>query len=96
MITDGKNGATAHTDHESWFMPVFPVKIKEATGAGDAFASTLTVALLEQRPLDEALRMATAQSSSVIQHIGPQEGLMKMEDLKKRLKKFSKIKPTLI
>ncbi len=96
VITDGKNGAWAHTDQEQWFCPVFPVKPKEATGAGDAFAATLTVALLQEKPLDEALRMATAQSASVIQHIGPQQGLLKMDALKKVMSKFSKIRPTRI
>jgi sugar/nucleoside kinase (ribokinase family) len=94
IITDGKNGADAFDGQTHWHMPVYPVKIVEATGAGDSFATGVTVALMKKQPLEEALRWGTANSWSVIQQIGPQKGLLDDKQMRRVLKKFSKIKAT--
>ena len=91
IITDGKNGADAFDGVTHWHMPTFPGEPKETTGAGDSFATGVTVALLKGLPLNEALRWGTANSSSVIQEIGPQKGLLDERGMKRVLKKFSKI-----
>src|SRR5690606_30783037 len=45
FITDGMRGAYASNGIESWFMPVYPKDAYERTGAGDAFSSTVSIAL---------------------------------------------------
>ncbi len=96
VITDGKNGAYAFDGKTQWHMPVFPVKSIESTGAGDSFASTMTVALLKDLDLPTSLRWGTANAASVVQHIGPQSGLLTSEHIKNMLSRFSKIKPSIV
>lgn len=96
VITDGKNGAYAFDGQTQWYMPAFPITPKESTGAGDSFASTMTLALLDGQDLPTALRWGSANAASVIQHIGPQAGLLDAAQLKNMMKRFSKIKPTII
>lgn len=96
VITDGKNGAYAFDGKTQWHMPVFPVQLIESTGAGDSFASTMTVALLKGFDLPTALRWGTANAASVVQYIGPQSGLLTSKHIKNMLNRFRKIKPSII
>ncbi len=83
VITDGKDGAYAYDGKNAWFMPPYPDPKPpyERTGAGDAFASTLTSALALGKSLDEALMWGPINSMSVVQQIGAQKGLLKRGDL---------------
>jgi sugar/nucleoside kinase (ribokinase family) len=92
IITDGKNGADAYDGQTHWHMPAFDGTPVETTGAGDSFATGVTVALLKKKSLEEALRWGSANAWSVIQQIGPQKGLLDVAGMKKTLKKFAKVK----
>lgn len=87
FITDGINGAYASDGTQLWFMPVYPQEPFERTGAGDAFASTVTSALLLGKPLEEALHWGPINSMSVVQQVGAQKGLLTREALEDYLKK---------
>lgn len=91
VITDGINGAYAYdtrdNKNEYWFMPVYPHKPYERTGAGDAFASTVTVALVQGKSLEEALLWGPINSMSVVLYVGAQEGLLTPEKLQDFLAK---------
>ncbi|MBU1034875.1 carbohydrate kinase family protein, partial [Patescibacteria group bacterium] len=96
VITDGKNGAESYNGTHHCHMPVFPVNPLEKTGAGDSFAIGMTAAILLGKPMDEALRWGTTNSWSVIQHYGPQKGLLTTSEIRKVLKKFPRIKPKIV
>lgn len=83
VITDGMNGAYASDGVEAWFMPVYPHDAYERTGAGDAFASTMSVALLMGKTLQEALMWGPINSMSVVQYVGAQEGLLSPDKIEK-------------
>ena len=87
VITDGKNGAWSFDVATTYFCPIFPVKVVESTGAGDAFSSGMIGALLHNLPLSEALRWGAVDSASVIGFVGPQKGLLSVAQIKSRLKK---------
>ncbi len=87
FITDGIKGAYASDGTQLWFMPVYPQEPFERTGAGDAFASTVTSALLLGKTLDEALMWGPINSMSVVQQVGAQKGLLTREALEDYLKK---------
>jgi sugar/nucleoside kinase (ribokinase family) len=87
VITDGIKGAYAFDGTDTWFMPVYPQDPYERTGAGDAFASSVTAALALGLPLYEALRWGPANSAGVIQKIGAQEGLQTRKELEKMLER---------
>jgi len=69
------------------FMPIFPDPKPplERTGAGDSYASTFTSALALGKDLNEALRWAMVNPTSVVQHIGAQEGLLDRAELEEWL-----------
>lgn len=81
FISDGIKGAYASDGKESWFMPIYPHAPYERTGAGDAFASTISVALLMGKPIQEALTWGPVNSMSVVQYVGAQKGLLPMDKL---------------
>ncbi|MFZ2522661.1 MAG: carbohydrate kinase family protein [Minisyncoccia bacterium] len=90
VITDGINGAYAYeasNTEDFWFMPIYPHKPFERTGAGDAYASTIVSALAKGVPFGEAMRWAGINSMSVVQKIGAQEGLLAQEKIQEFLDK---------
>ncbi len=83
IITDGPRGAYVYDGNEMWFMPPYPDPKPpyERTGAGDAFASTVTAALAIGKNLEEALRWGPVNSMSVVQYVGAQKGLLSKEEI---------------
>jgi len=98
-ITDGKRGAYLYNDDKMWFMPIYPDPKPpiNRTGAGDAFSSTFTIAILIGKTPEEALRWGPANSMSVTQQIGARAGLLSRKDLEEILSKApAGYKPRLI
>lgn len=87
VITDGPDGAYAFYDNTAVFIPAYPdpKPAYERTGAGDAFASTFTVAMALGKTVEEALKWASINSANVVQFIGAQKGLLTREVLEKTL-----------
>lgn len=89
VITDGAKGAYLFDGTNLWFMPPYPDPKPpyNRTGAGDAFASTLTAALALGKSITDALLWAPINSASVVQHIGAQKGLLTLNQIKEWLTK---------
>ena len=81
-ITNGANGASL-CDRKSIFQgfPIPNIEVLETTGAGDAFGSTLTAAIMRKQSMPEALNQAMSNSESVLQHRGAKEKLLTREEL---------------
>ncbi len=90
-ITDGVRGAYAYDGKEMYSMRLYPDPKPpiSRTGAGDAFSSTFTVALVLGKDVKEALRWGPINSMSVVQGIGAQAGLLTREKLEEYLRKAS-------
>lgn len=88
-ISDGPNGAYASDGNTVYFTTMYPdiAPPLERTGAGDAFASTFTVAIALGKTISEALSWGPINSMSVVQCIGAQEGLLSREKLEAYLEK---------
>ncbi len=88
-ITDGPNGAYASAPEGRFFMPIYPdiAPPYERTGAGDAFASTFTAAIMRGKGVQEALMWAPINSMNVVQKPGAQEGLLTESQLLEFLEK---------
>src|SRR3989338_8012734 len=88
VITDGPKGAYAYDGENFWFMRTYPDPKPplSRTGAGDAFSSTVTVALALGLDLKEALRWGPVNSMSVVQQIGARAGLLTRHQLEEFLK----------
>jgi len=78
VMTDGRHGAYAFDGTRKMFVPMYPDARMpfERTGAGDAFASTVTAALSLGKSLEEALLWGPINSMSVVQDVGAQRGLL--------------------
>jgi ribokinase len=88
IITDGRDGAYSFDGTEMLHIPMYPDHRapKERTGAGDAFASTITAALAIGIPYRDALLWAPINSMAVVQEIGAQKGLLSRARLEEYLR----------
>ncbi len=86
-ITDGPAGAYASSPEGRFFMPIYPDPGPpvERTGAGDAFASTFTAAIMRGKSVTEALAWGPINSMNVVQHPGAQEGLLSEAEIQNLL-----------
>ncbi len=87
-ITDGTHGAYAFDGNEMLVVPMYPDQKApyERTGAGDAFASSVSAALALGLPLREALLWGPINSMCVVQDVGAQRGLITRAQLDEYLK----------
>jgi ribokinase len=65
-------GCVAGRRGETWVVEPVPVPVVDTTGAGDAFAGALAVALMERRPFVEAACFAAAASHLAVTGYGSQ------------------------
>lgn len=77
VITDGPKGSWA-TDGEMIYRAGMyeDVEVVDRTGAGDAFGSGLVAKLVTGKTMEEALTFASANSTSVVQHVGAKRGIL--------------------
>lgn len=88
VITDGRRGAQASDDQAVYFCPVLDTSRVDTLGAGDAFASGFTGALYLKNNLQTALIFGTINATSVVNHYGAQKGLLTLEKIQQKQKKF--------
>ncbi|HRH93045.1 MAG TPA: carbohydrate kinase family protein [Candidatus Peribacteria bacterium] len=85
-ITDGPNGTYAGDGTHCYHCPIRKdVKVFDSTGAGDAFGTGATWALLTGRSLPTALVAGTLNAASVIQVLGAQAGQLKETEMLSQL-----------
>ncbi|MDB5195385.1 MAG: Ribokinase [Parcubacteria group bacterium] len=87
LITNDRHGAYGFDGTQMFSVPMYPDTRPafERTGAGDAFASTITAALVLGKTLEEAVLWGPINSMSVVQQIGAQRGLLSRDTLEKLL-----------
>ena len=77
IVTDGNQGAIATDGKEVYRAGLYEdVKIKDSTGAGDAFGSGFLAAYADGKSFKDSLLFASANSTSVVQHIGSKDGIL--------------------
>lgn len=77
VVTDGLKGSYSSIDGQNWFLGTRPeIPRIETTGAGDAYATAFTAALMAGHLVEEAMRWGTFNAEGVIQQIGPHAGLL--------------------
>lgn len=94
IITDSGEGAYLGTKDHIYHCPIIPAEIAGTAGAGDAFASTLSLFLAEEKNVtktncENALLAASVNAASVITHADTQTGLLNRAQIKKRMKAAS-------
>lgn len=96
VVTDGAKGSYTYDGEKCYYLPVFPAKVVEMTGAGDAYATGFIAALFHGKKACEAMRWGSANSAGVIEKIGPQDGLLTLAEMKRRLNKNKDIQPKVV
>jgi ribokinase len=86
LLTDGKNGAYVATADEILFCPALLTEVAGTAGAGDAFAATFTAYEAFGGPHSVALKAASVNAASVVEHVDTQTGLLKRDALEARIK----------
>ena len=77
IITDGPMGGIATNGEETYRFGIYgDVKVKDATGAGDAFGSGFLAALVAGKSFRSALIFASANSTSVVSKLGANRGVL--------------------
>lgn len=72
IITLGARGAWVATPDRQELVPSFAVNALDTTAAGDVFNGALAVALAEEKPLLEAVRLANAAAAISVTRLGAQ------------------------
>jgi len=70
IIKKGGQGSTAYINGEKYEQPVFPVKVVDTTGAGDAFDAGYLYGILEKWPIEKTLRFASAVAAIKVSRKG--------------------------
>lgn len=91
-LTDGRRGAYSHSDEGFYYVPEFPGKRVEATGAGDSFTTAYVAALFYGKSHAEALRWGPVNAGSVVMHVGPLQGLLTRHAIESKLEHMPRFK----
>jgi sulfofructose kinase len=75
VITQGEQGLIWKNNVQEGYLPAFPVKAIDTTGAGDAFHGAFAAAITDNKPLIESLRYASAVAALCCTKIGARTGL---------------------
>jgi len=77
-VTDGPNGVIVSDGKTLYKAGVFQEKeVADRTGAGDSFGSGFVAGLMRRGgDVDYAIRLASANATSVVEHIGATEGIL--------------------
>lgn len=77
IITDGAMGGIATDGTDTFRFGIYEdVKIKDATGAGDAFGSGFLASLVDGKSFEKSLVFASANSTAVVTKIGANRGIL--------------------
>ncbi len=77
IITDGAMGGIAGNGKETYRFGIYEdTRIKDATGAGDAFGSGFLAHLAAGKPFKSSLVFASANSTSVVSKLGANKGIL--------------------
>jgi len=85
IVTLGANGALVVTQDMTKHVPAFEVKVVDTTAAGDAFIGGFASALLQNRPLEEAVRYGCACGALAATKFGAQPSLPTREEVERFL-----------
>ena len=88
VITDGKKNLYAIDDLHIYYAFPPPVRIVDATGAGDAFASSFLCGLLKSKDTEFAIKLGIINAQSVVSHYGAKNILLSYKEAMKTMKKF--------
>ncbi len=88
VITDGPRKLYALHEGKEHSLTPPEVKIKDSTGAGDAFTAGLLAGIIKNYSFADALRLGQVNALAVLQHFGAKYKLLSEKEGKEWMKKF--------
>lgn len=86
-ITDGANGSYGIDKNGQMFqIATSGERPVERTGAGDSYSTGFIYGYLNNKNIDECMRLGAINASSVIKKIGSQDGLLNKDEIEQKLK----------
>ncbi len=77
VMTDGPRGSMVSDGTRRYSAGIFRERVKaDRTGAGDAFGAGFVAGLMRGAAIPEALRLAAANATSVVERVGAQAGIL--------------------
>lgn len=86
VLTDGAAGAWIYAANKCYFGKPHHNKPKDTTGAGDCFGSTFVAGLIKSNNINLAIKLAIANTTSLVFTPGAQEGLLTWLKLIKKIR----------
>jgi len=81
VLTDGPSGAYVSDGRMMYRSRAFKEKkLVDRTGAGDAFGSGFVAGFIQKNDIGYALRLASANATSVVEYLGAQKGILSKKD----------------
>ena len=80
VITDGKQALYVMDERHIYSAFPPPVKIVDATGAGDAFAASFLSGILRKNDVEFAIRLGVANAQSVVKYFGAKNILLSYKE----------------
>ncbi|MDD5700207.1 MAG: carbohydrate kinase family protein [Candidatus Nanoarchaeia archaeon] len=77
VITNKDKEVLAYDGERKYFLVPHKIKVKERTGAGDAFASGFVAGQMAGKSIEDSLNLGLQESESVIRHQGAKIGLIR-------------------
>ncbi|MBI4426401.1 MAG: carbohydrate kinase family protein [Candidatus Kerfeldbacteria bacterium] len=78
LVTEGTKGAIVCDNERKYVSGTHQIKVVDTTGAGDAFGCGFVGAYITMNgDIRRALQFATANSESVLRHVGAKDGLLR-------------------
>ncbi|MBI3035176.1 carbohydrate kinase family protein [Candidatus Woesearchaeota archaeon] len=88
VITDGRNHLYVIDGKHIYSAFPPPVKIADATGAGDAFAASFLSGLIRKNDIEFAIKLGIANAQSVVSHYGAKNILLTYNEAVRAMKKL--------
>jgi sugar/nucleoside kinase (ribokinase family) len=84
----GSQGCYVATQEEAFHLPIFPVKVVDATGAGDAFAAGFLAGMARGWGLRESARLANAVGALCVTAVGATAGVRSLGETVEFVRSF--------
>ena len=80
IMTEGSKGVMVSDGKNIYSSGIFKGKLIDRTGAGDAFGSGFVAGIIEKNEIEYAIRLGSANATSVVEKIGAQKGILIKSD----------------
>lgn len=97
IVTDSYNGSYVYDISQNYYhLGIVKADVIEKTGAGDAYTAGFLSAILSGKSIKDAMVWGSVNAAGVVQKIGAQEGLLRIQQMEEKLNFLGQFTPRLI